>query len=323
MLGREIFRRSEHNPLITFRDISYPCNSVFNPGAAEVDGRTLLLLRIEDLEGRSHLTVARSDDGVKRWEIEDHPFMSPEDGDNPYEEYGCEDPRLTYLDDIGKWVIAYTGYSPLGAGVALATTSDFKTVERHGLVLAPNNKDAAVFPKKIGGKYWMLHRPVAGTIEHIWLTESTDLLHWGRPWMVIPERGGPYWDGYKVGANSVPIETSEGWLILYHGVKQFPAGPAYRMGAALLDHDDPRKLIARLPNWILGPHEDYELTGEVPNVIFSCGHVQKGDEIYAYYGASDTSVCLATARLSELLGALLEYRITVKQHKMLPERHET
>lgn len=305
---REIFRRHESNPIITFRDMPYPCNTVFNPGATEKDGETLLLLRVEDLEGRSHLTVALSKDGIGNWRIDDHPLMSPDDGNNPYEAYGCEDPRLTWLEDLGKWVIAYTAYSPLGAGVALATTDDFETVERLGLVLAPSNKDAAVFPRKIGGKYWMLHRPVAGQQEHIWLTESEDLLHWGHPWMVIGERGGPWWDGHRVGANTIPIQTDEGWLILYHGVKLFPAGPVYRMGAALLELEDPRRLISRLPFWILGAHEDYEMYGEVPNVVFANGHVQKGDDIYLYYGAADTSVCLATARVSELLDALRQYR---------------
>ncbi|HUV04146.1 MAG TPA: glycosidase [Armatimonadota bacterium] len=302
---REIFKRSEHNPIITFQEMPYPCNTVFNPGAAEVGGETLLLLRVEDLEGRSHLTVARSADGITGWRIERTPLLSPEDENNPHEEYGCEDPRLTYLADMGKWVIAYTAYSPFGAGVALALTEDFESVERLGLVLAPNNKDASLFPRKINGKYWMLHRPVAGNIEHIWLTESHNLLHWGRPWMVLGERGGPWWDGHKVGANTIPIETEKGWLILYHGVKSFPAGPAYRMGAALLDLEDPRRLISRLPYWILGAHEGYEMSGEVPNVVFACGHVQKGDDLYVYYGAADTSVCLATARISEILDALL------------------
>lgn len=306
--GREMLTRSEHNPLITYRDMPYPCNTVFNPGAAEVDGEALLLLRVEDLEGRSHLTIARSKDGITDWRIEPEPFMHPGEECAPHEDFGVEDPRLTYLEDIGKWVIAYTAYSPMGAGVALATTRDFRCVERLGLVLAPSNKDAAVFPRKINGKYWMLHRPVAGAIEHIWLTESTDLLHWGHPWMVIGERGGPWWDGYRVGANTIPIETEEGWLILYHGVKQFPGGPTYRMGAALLDLDDPRRLIARLPYWILGPHEPYETSGEVPNVIFSNGHVRKGDELYVYYGAADSSVCLATGKVSELLDALRECR---------------
>lgn len=308
--GREIFRRSEHNPIITFRSMPYPCNTVFNPGATMWGEDVLLLLRVEDLEGRSHLTVARSSDGITGWRIDSEPLMCPGMGCNPHEDFGCEDPRLTYLDDVGGWVIAYTAYSPFGAGVALAITKDFESVERLGLVLAPNNKDAAVFPRRIGGKYWMLHRPVAGTIEHIWLTESEDLIHWGRPWCVIKERGGPWWDGHKVGANTIPIETDEGWLILYHGVKLFPGGPNYRMGAALLDLDDPRKLLARLPNWILGPHEAYEVAGEVPNVVFSNGHVQKGDELYVYYGAADSSVCMATATVSELLEALREHRVS-------------
>ena len=307
MYEREMLHRSERNPIITYRDMPYPCNSVLNPGATTFEGEALLLLRVEDMEGRSHLTVARSSDGITDWRIEKTPLLSPRDGNNPHEEFGCEDPRLTYLEDVDKWVIVYTAYSPFGPGIALATTSDFKSVERYGLILAPTNKDAAVFPRKINGKYWMLHRPAAGTIEHIWLTESTDLMHWGRPWCVIMERGGPWWDGYKVGANSIPIETEKGWLVLYHGVKMFSAGPCYRMGAALLDLDDPRKLIARLPHWIFGPKEDYEVAGDVPNVVFSNGHIQKGDDLYVYYGAADNVVCLATTTISELLSALDEY----------------
>lgn len=309
LAGKELFVRSKYNPLITCRNMPYPCNTVFNPGAALVGDDVLLLLRVEDLEGRSHLTVARSKDGITDWRVEPRPLMHPMDERTPYEEYGIEDPRLTYLEDIGKWIIAYTAYSPMGAGVALATTEDFVSVERFGLVLAPSNKDAAVFPRKIGDKYWMLHRPAAGNLEHIWLTECTDLIHWGHPWMVISERGGPWWDGYRVGANTVPIETDEGWLILYHGVKQFPAGPTYRMGAALLDLEDPRRLIARLPYWILGPHEPYETFGEVPNVIFSNGHVQRGDELVVYYGAADSCVCAATGSISEILAALGEHRV--------------
>jgi predicted GH43/DUF377 family glycosyl hydrolase len=308
--GLEMFVRSDHNPIITNREMPYPCNTVFNPGATTANGETLLLVRVDDRQGRSHLTVARSTDGVTDWRIEQEPLMHPRERGTPYEDYGCEDPRITRLDDMGKWIITYTAYSPMGAGVALAATEDFRSVDRYGLVLAPNNKDAAVFPRAIGGKYWMLHRPVAGDLEHVWLTESTDLVHWGHPWMVISERGGPWWDGYRVGAGTIPIETEEGWLVLYHGVKQFPAGPMYRTGLALLDLDDPRRLIARLPYWILGPHEPYETTGEVPNVVFPCGHVRKGDELRLYYGAADTTVCLATARVSELLEALREHSVS-------------
>jgi predicted GH43/DUF377 family glycosyl hydrolase len=305
----ELFRRYDHNPLFTFRQMPYPCHSVFNTGATLLpNGETLLLLRVEDLEGRSHLTVARSEDGVTEWRIEDRPLLHPDDGD-PYEAYGCEDARITRLEEEDAWVIAYTAYSPYGAGVALAKTRDWKTVERLGLMLAPNNKDAAVFPRKIRGKYWMLHRPVAGSLEHIWLTDSPDLRHWGSPYCIIKERGGPFWDGRKVGANTPPIETPEGWLILYHGVKQMPGGPTYRMGAALLDLEDPRRLISRLPHWILAPHEWYEVTGDVPNVVFACGAVERGDEIHLYYGAADTYICLAYAKTADLLDALLAHKV--------------
>ncbi|MBI2844653.1 MAG: glycosidase [Armatimonadetes bacterium] len=302
-----LFQRSEHNPIITFRDIPYACNTVFNPGATLVDGETLLLLRIEDLQGRSHLTVARSKDGITGWRIKDRPLISPDEADNPYEQFGCEDPRLTYLEDIGKWIIAYTAYSRFGAGVALATTEDFESAERLGLALAPNNKDGAMFPQKIDGRYWMLHRPVVGDVGHIWLTASFDLKHWGCVCCVIEERGGPWWDGYKVGAATIPIQTEDGWLILYHGVKQFPAGPMYRMGVALLDLEDPQRLVARLPYWVLGPHESYEMMGEVPNVVFPCGHVRKDDDLYVYYGAADTTICVAKASVSELLQSLREH----------------
>lgn len=304
----ELFHRYQGNPLMTFRDIPYPANTVFNPGVARVGDEVLLLLRVEDLEGRSHLTVARSSDGVANWRIEDRPLLAAGDPRFGYEEYGCEDGRLTYLEELGQWVIAYTAYSSLGPGVALALTSDFRSVERLGLILPPNNKDAAVFPRRIQDRWWMLHRPAAGEQEHIWLTESTDLRHWARPVCVLRERGGPWWDGARVGAGTVPLETEEGWLLIYHGVKQLPNGPTYRLGLALLDLEDPTRVIARVPHWVLGPHERYEQTGEVPNVVFTCGCLQRGDNLDVYYGAADSSVCLATARLEDLLALCREHR---------------
>lgn len=305
--ANEIFKRSIHNPIITFRDMPKSSQAVFNPGATMFNGETLLLLRVEDLEGKSHLTVARSKDGITNWQIDTEPLISPAHEAGPYEEYGCEDPRITYLPEMGKWIIAYTAYSPFGAGIAIASTEDFKTVERFHLVLAPSNKDAAIFPRKIKDVYWMLHRPVSGTIEHIWLTDSKDLLYWGHPRCILMERGGPMWDSAKVGAGCIPIETERGWLVLYHGVKEFAGGPTYRMGAALLQIDDPRRVIARLPYWVLGPHEPYEVSGAVPNVIFATGHIQIGDELRVYYGAADSCVCMASASLTEILNELVRH----------------
>lgn len=318
MIEHELFTRHELNPIISPRDLPYPCDCVCNPAAHLVGDDVLLLLRVIDQEGSSHITVARSRDGITEWRIEDHPLIAPNDVaarwplsvkaeyDTSFEAYGSEDPRVVYLEDREEYVIAYTGYSSLGAGVCLATTKDFQTVNRFGLVLSPNNKDASVFPRRIGGKYWMLHRPALGDMEHIWLVESQDLIHWGRPWMIINERGGPWWDGDRVGGGPPPIETPDGWLLIYHGVKSTSHGPIYRVGLALLDLDDPRKVIRRLPRWVFGPKEPYESTGFIPGVVFPTGTVMKGDDLYLYYGAADTRIGLATTKIQTLLDALKE-----------------
>ncbi len=304
MLEHELFTRHEANPIIKPSDLPYPCDCVCNPAAYLVNDEVLLLLRVIDQEGSSHITVARSQDGITNWRIDTTPLLHPADRNLPYEVYGCEDPRLVYLEDRSEYIITYTGYSPMGAGICLATTQDFQSVERYGLVIAPNNKDAALFPRRIGGRYWMLHRPTLGSLEHIWLIESEDLCYWGKPWCIIEERGGPWWDGEKVGCGPPPIETADGWLVIFHGVKQTSHGPIYRAGLALLDLDDPRKVIRRLPRWVFGPKEPYESTGFIPGVIFPTGTVIKGDELYMYYGAADTRIALATTKIQTLLDAL-------------------
>ncbi len=304
MLQHELFERSAYNPIINPSDIPYPCDCVCNPGAICVSGETLLLLRVIDQLGSSHITVARSKNGETDWKIDTEPLLAPTDRNLPYEVYGCEDPRVSFLEDRDEYAITYTGFSPLGAGVCIATTKDFRTVERFGLVLAPNNKDASIFPRKIKGRYWMLHRPALGSMEHIWLAESEDLIHWGRPWMIIEERGGPWWDGEKVGGGPPPIETPDGWLIIFHGVQQTSHGPIYRVGIALLDLEDPRKVIRRLPRWVFGPKETYESTGLIPGVVFPTGAVVEGDDIHLYYGAADTRIGLAHGKISTLLAAL-------------------
>jgi len=306
LLEKELFERHPSNPIITAEHLPYPCDSVLNPAAIVVDGDVVLVMRVVDQKGSSHLTVARSTNGVDGWVIDETPLLAPTDESLPFETYGCEDPRIVWLDDRGEFAITYTGFSPLGAGVCIATTKDFKTAERFGLVLAPNNKDAALFPRKIGDRYWMLHRPTLGQLEHVWITESTDLIHWGRPRVIISERGGAWWDGEKVGAAAPPIETKEGWLLLYHGVKGTSHGPVYRVGLALLDIDDPSKVIKRLDRWIFAPRADYETVGFIPGVVFPTGAVVRGDEVWMYYGAADCRIALATTKLKTLLDALVE-----------------
>lgn len=300
----DLVQRYGNNPLLDGKDVPYPCNTIFNAGATTFRGETLLLLRIEDRRGYSHLTVATSKDGVTGWNIRNAPLMMPGQPEYPYEAFGVEDARVTYVQETGDYLITYTAYSFLGAGVALAKTRDWETVERLGLIFPPNNKDACVFPRKIDGNWVMLHRPVSGDAEHMWVAYSPDLHHWGGHKYVLLEASGPRWDAARIGAGTVPLETEEGWLILFHGVKYLAGSPIYRVGAALLDRDRPDKVLARLPYWIMSPTEPYETWGDAPNVVFPAGCIPHGDELYIYYGAADSRMCLATASISRLLEAL-------------------
>ena len=299
-----LFRRYENNPILTARDWPYKANSVFNAGAALVDGKTLLLVRVEDRRGISHFTVARSEDGIGGWVVDPQPTLLPSPETHPEEVWGIEDPRLTWIDEQKHWAVTYTAYSPAGPLVSLASTTDFRTFTRLGPVMPPEDKDAALFPVRFGNRWAMLHRPVATvatTGAHIWISFSPDLKHWGDHHVLIPARLGGWWDARKIGLSPPPLETPDGWLILYHGVRQTAGGCLYRLGLALLDRSDPTRVLRRSDEWVFGPAERYEFEGDVPGVVFSCGWILEGDEVRLYYGSADTSIALATAKLSELL----------------------
>ena len=298
------FKRSHLNPILTPHHMPMPAAAVLNPGAAEVNDEVVLLLRVEDLAGYSNIHVARSKDGVTDWQIEPEPILRYGQPRWRYEQWGCEDARVTYLAEKKCWYITYTAYSPAGAAVALAHTSDFVRAERVGLIFSPNNKDATLFPERFDGRFAVLHRPDAGGIEHIWSAYSPDGVHWGEPHCVLPEGGGAAWDALKVGAGPPPLLTELGWLLIYHGVKGYGGKLIYRVGVALLDRDAPYKLIARSPAWVFQAETPYELAGLVPNVVFPTGALLRGDELWMYYGAADTYVCLATAKLKDILAVL-------------------
>jgi predicted GH43/DUF377 family glycosyl hydrolase len=306
---RELFDRHSSNPILTARDWPYTANAVFNPAAALVDGETVLLARVEDRRGISHLTVARSANGVDGWSIAPEPLLAPEDG-VASEEWGFEDPRVVWVDELSRWVITCTAYGPAGPAVFLATTEDFRTVERHGIVRQPEDKNAALLPQRIDGRWLLLHRPkteFGGARGEILLSRSADLVSWSAPEQVLQPRDGAWWDSLRIGIGPPPLRTEHGWLLVYHGVKETVAGGIYRVGLALLDLEEPTRVLRRLRGWILAPLEAYERTGDVPNVVFPCGllHDPASDEIRLYYGAADSSICLATARLRDLLDAVL------------------
>lgn len=298
----ELFRRHPRNPLLTAADWPYPINTIFNPGATRLaDGTTLLLARVEDRRGHSHLCAVRSRNGVDGWEVDPEPFLPHPDF--PEEVWGLEDPRITYVPELEKYAVVYTSFGHGGPGVSLALTRDFRQWERYGSIMPPDDKDAALLPHRIGDCWALLHRPVGPDGAHIWISYSPDLRHWGSHKLILEARRGSWWDANKIGLSPPPIETPRGWLFLYHGVRHTPAGCLYRLGLALFDLETPERLLQRGDTWIFAPEEYYERFGDVGNVVFPCGYTigDDGDTIYMYYGGADSCIALATGSINELL----------------------
>jgi len=305
-----LFRRYHRNPILTAADWPYPAHTVFNPGATRLrDGSTLLLCRVEDRRGHSHLCAARSSNGIDGWAVDAAPTLLPSPETYPEELWGIEDPRITFVEELGKYVVAYTAFSKSGPGVALATTDDFVHFERLGLVMQPDDKDAALLPRRIDGNFALIHRPMHESGAHVWISYSPDLRNWGGHKLMLLARKGAWWDANKVGLSPPLIETPRGWLMLYHGVRHTAAGSLYRLGLALFDRDHPEVCLARGDEWIFGPETHYETNGDVGNVVFPCGTTigADGDTLHLYYGAADTSIALAIGSVRELLGWLDEH----------------
>jgi beta-1,4-mannooligosaccharide/beta-1,4-mannosyl-N-acetylglucosamine phosphorylase len=307
--GPELFERAVGNPILTTASLPYIANTVFNPGAARVGDEVLLLVRVEDRRGISQLHVARSPDGIGDWDFDPSPLLIPDPEHHPEEIWGCEDPRLTWLPERQEWAIAYTAYSRRGPLVSLATTTDFRTVRRLGAVMPPEDKDAALFPRRLDGRWAMIHRPspLRGN-AHMWISYSPDLRHWGDHSLLLEARDGAWWDAGKIGLGPPPVETRHGWLTMYHGVHHTGDGPIYRVGFVLFDLEDPTIVLRRCDEWAFGPQERYEREGDVDKVVFPCGWVvdEDRDQILLYYGAADTSIGLATAKLSKVLHHVLD-----------------
>jgi predicted GH43/DUF377 family glycosyl hydrolase len=303
------FTRHPANPVLTADDFPKMVNTAFNPGVARFEGQTLLLVRVEDRTGLSRLVVARSDDGFGDWTIEFDRGMTPRT-DRFEEHWGIEDPRITQVGD--EYLITYTGFSLGGPLVCLASTRDFVRFERRGVLMPPEDKDAAVFPTTFSGRWALLHRPapaMVGLGAHIWLSFSPDLRHWGDGRILIPARRGGWWDANKVGLGPPPLLTDRGWLVCYHAVKTTVAGAVYRLGLALLAREDPTLVLARGSEWVFGPSAPYELAGDVPGVVFPCGWLldDDGDTLRLYYGAGDTCVAVASCSLEALLDHLASH----------------
>lgn len=302
--------RNEHNPILTAGDWPYQVNSVFNPGAARLkDGTTLLLCRVEDRRGLSHLCAARSVNGKDDWQIEPTPTLMADPDKFPEELWGIEDPRITFVPELGRYAVAYTAFARGGPCVALALTEDFHHFERLGVIMQPEDKDATLLPRRINGRWALIHRPTSTTTGHMWISYSDDLRNWGQHSLMLEARRGGWWDADKIGLSCPLIETPEGWLAIYHGVKLNAAGAIYRLGLALFDLDAPERCLKRADEWIFGPETPYERHGDVDNVVFPCGQTiaADGDALSLYYGAADTSIAVATGSIRAMLGWLAEH----------------
>jgi len=292
-------KRYSGNPILEpIKKNSWECGAVFNCAAVYDGEKTHLLYRaIGEYDIYiSSLGHAVSDDGLN-FQRHDQPVFEPKE---EYERFGCEDPRITPID--GKYYITYTAlsnkaWSGSGNRVALATTKDFRSFERHGIILPDmENKDAVIFPEKVKGKYIMYHR----IMPDIWIAYSDDLIEWTGHKKVMEPRER-LWDCKKIGAGAPPVKTEKGWLLFYHGVddERF-----YRLGIALFDLEDPSKLIARQEEPILGPEEKWELEGDVSKVVFNCGVAEIDDTYYVYYGGADTVIGVATVSKTDSMDFL-------------------
>ena len=293
------------NPVITpDKGGDWEVGGTFNPGAAAADGVIHLLYRAVDRQGTSRLGYARSVDGGDISNRSAVPVLEPSAN---WEEFGCEDPRITYLND--RFYVTYTAYSQRGPRIALASTEDFSRFKKHGIVGPDlNDKDCVLFPELIDGKIALLHR-VDGKIQIAYFEDLEALENSRRYWNVYLRdleaveviRPRFYWERRKVGAGPPPIRTPKGWLVIYHGVS---AERIYRVGALLLDLDNPKEVIARTREPILQPEADFETSGVVPNVVFPDGAVVHGGELFVYYGGADRVCCAASAPFDEFLNEL-------------------
>lgn len=290
----------QNNPILTREDVPFAVNSIFNAGAVKFGDTYLLLCRVEMPVGRSSFVIARSSDGCS-FIVDKRPCLTPQDHNSFYEyvEWGIEDPRITRIG--GKFYITYTGYSKYMPLVMLAETEDFENFNIIGPVSEPSNKDAALFPEKIDGYFWKIDRPTAGSRSDIWINRSHDLKHWGDYRFVQGTVPGT-WETDKVGISTPPVRTDHGWLCLYHGVRSFGISTLYKIGAILLDLNEPWRVIGKSPEPFLYPDYNYERVGDVDNVVFSNGWIiEDNGDVRIYYSGADTNICLCLTNLEFLI----------------------
>jgi len=292
--------RYSRNPIIP-RDLLPRSNSIFNSAAVAHNGAFAGVFRVDDTRRLMNLHAGRSRDGIT-WEIEPEPITWQFPDAELAGFVHRYDPRVVWLEDR-YYVTWCNGYH--GPTIGIGYTLDFRSFHFLENAYLPYNRNGVLFPRRIHGKYAMLSRPSDTghtPFGDIFYSESPDMVHWGRHRFVMAPRAWT-WQSTKVGAGPIPIETAEGWLLIYHGVLTSCNGFVYSMGAALLDLDQPWKVIYRSAPYLLSPQMPYENVGDVPNVVFPCAALVDAPtgRVAIYYGAADTVTGLAFGYVDEII----------------------
>ncbi len=279
---------------------------IFNSAVMPYEGKYIGVFRGEQCDGVSFIYLGHSEDGV-HWEFEPDKIQFVDEEGQPFQPVYAYDPRLVKVEDTYYIMWCQDFY---GAAIGLAKTKDFKTFTRVENPFLPFNRNAVLFPRKIGGNFVMLSRPSDSghtPFGDIFLSESPDLRFWGKHRHVM-SRSSEWWESLKIGGGAAPIETSEGWLLFYHGVSGTCNGYVYSIGGAILDIDNPSKVLYRCANWLLTPEKWYEERGFVPNVTFPCATLQDPatGRIAIYYGCADSYVGLAFGYADEIIDYIKE-----------------
>ena len=301
---KEIITRHPANPILTADDIPGGASSVFNSALVRHKGKIVALLRVEKRDGTQSIRYGESADGL-RFDITDEVLLSPTA--EPFLTYqeAIYDPRITRIE--GTYYVTYACENRFGCQIGLDRSRDLKRWEKMEVIAEPDNRKIVLFPEKINGLYCRLDRPFSGQQGGVWVSYSPDLIFWGRHRNIMESRRF-HWDRGKIGPGAPPIKTEKGWLIIYHGTTPYCNGLVYRLGLALLDLEDPTRVLGRPPQYLLTPTEPYERVGDVPNVCFACAAIpsEDGEKVDIYYGGADTCRCLATARIDDLVEACLK-----------------
>ena len=298
----DIIWRHAENPIVQWNPTKKTAR-VFNSAVIQYGDGFVGIFRADHKNGKALLHFGQSKDGLK-WEIYDNEICWKDTNGKDYSPPYAYDPRLVKIDDAYYivWCTDFGGGPTLGLGM----TKDFKEFIRLENVCVPCNRNGVLFPKKINGNFVLLNRPSDTghtPFGDIFLSESPDLTFWGKHRKVMSKGGSGWWQSLKIGAGPIPIETTEGWLLFYHGVVLTCNGFVYSMGAAILDIDNPSKTIYRTMDYLLTPEKSYETIGFVPNVIFPCATLQDAatGRIAIYYGAADTYVAVAYTQIDDLV----------------------